>query len=160
MARPGVALLAFAQDNILSIDGSFLLIFFSILCLIFILNRTLFRPINKVLEERERLGVGRIAEAREMLARYEERLRNYEEQVRAVRAEAYNRFEARRREMLAARQARLAEARAQAAEEVEAARKEIKTQAQAAQASLEGEARAMAASIASQILHRRPANRS
>ncbi|HYW70183.1 MAG TPA: hypothetical protein VE961_04070, partial [Pyrinomonadaceae bacterium] len=53
--------------SVLSIDGSFLFIFFSILLLIYVLNRTLFKPINQVLDERERLGAGRISEARRML---------------------------------------------------------------------------------------------
>ena len=74
--------------NVLSIDGSFLFVFVSIFVLIFVLNRTLFKPINRVLDERERLGVGRLAEAQRLLAQYEERLAGYEEQLRAARAEA------------------------------------------------------------------------
>ena len=46
--------------SVISVDGSFLVIFISILLLVFILNRTLFAPINQVLDERERLGAGRL----------------------------------------------------------------------------------------------------
>src|SRR5437016_8005632 len=102
-------MLAFQADNILSIDGSFLFIFVLILCLIFVLNATLFRPINQVLDERERLSSGRMSEAQRLLAQYDERLRRYEEQIRATRAESYQRLEARRREALASRQEALAQ---------------------------------------------------
>ncbi len=143
MASPAIVVLAFAENNILSIDGSFLFVLVSIICLIYILNRTLFRPINRILDERERLGVGRIAESQQMLAEYESRVRRYEEQLRAVRAEAYSRFETQRRELLAARQQMLAQARA-----------EIGAQTADARGRLNGDAQAMAASISAQILHR------
>src|SRR2546427_11280183 len=101
VASLAVLVLALQADNILSIDGSFLFIFVSVFCLIFVLNATLFRPINRVLEERERLSGGRLGEARQMMAQYEERLRRYEEQIRAARAESYQRLEAQRRQALA-----------------------------------------------------------
>lgn len=154
MASPAAAVLALAGNSILSIDGSFLFVFISIFILIFILNRTLFRPINKVLEERDKLGVGRVAEARRMLKDAEDRLQRYEAQVRDVRAEAYSRFEARRRDLLAARNEMLAGVRVEATAQVAAARNEIAAQTAAARTSLEGEARGMAASISSQILQR------
>ncbi|MBX3279443.1 MAG: ATP synthase F0 subunit B [Acidobacteria bacterium] len=154
MGSPALALPAFAGDSILSVDGSFLVVFISIFCLVFILNRTLFKPINAVLEERERLGAGRAAEAQRMLRDAEDRLKNYEEKVRAARAESYSRFEAQRRDLLAARQQMLAEVRSEVSEKVSAARAEIAGQASAARTSLEGEARLMASSIASRILQR------
>jgi F-type H+-transporting ATPase subunit b len=141
-------------ENILSIDGSFLFVFVSIILLIFILNATLFKPINRVLEERGRLSGGRLAEARQLLARYDERLRHYEEQVRAARAEAYRHAEEQRRQELAAREEALAGAKSAVAAEIAAARREIGEQSAAARAGLEREARAMAARISSQILQR------
>jgi F-type H+-transporting ATPase subunit b len=141
-------------ENILSIDGSFLFVFVSIILLIFVLNATLFKPINRVLEERERLSGGRLAEARQLLARYEERLRHYEEQVRAARAEAYRHAEEQRRQALAARQEALAAVKSEVAGEIAAARREISEQSEAARAALGREARQMAARISSQILQR------
>jgi len=149
-----VSMIALQADNILSIDGSFLFIFISILCLIFVLNATLFRPINQVLDERERLSGGRLTEAQQMLAQYEERLRRYEEQIRAARAESYQRLEAQRRQALAARQEMITQAKAEAAAQIAAAKQEIAAQASAARDQLEREARALAASISSQILQR------
>jgi F-type H+-transporting ATPase subunit b len=148
-----VTVLALA-GNVLALDGSFLFIFISIFILIFILNRTLFKPINQVLDERERLGAGRLAEAKRMLVQYEERVNRYEEQLRAARAEAYQQQEAQRREALSARQEMIAQVKADAAQQVAAARDEIAKQADNARDSLEKEARSMAATISSQILHR------
>lgn len=141
-------------EGVLSIDGSFLFIFFSILLLIFILNRTLFKPINQVLEERERLGAGRIGEARRMLGEYEDRLKRYESQLREARGEAYQRLEAERREVTVARQRMIADVKAETTTQIEAAKHEIAKQAAGAQQNLEIEARAMAGAISSQILHR------
>ena len=103
------------KEGVLSIDGSFLFIFFSILLLIYILNHTLFKPINRVLDERESLGAGRIGEARRMLGEYEERLKRYESRLRDARGEAYQRLEAGLRldqlqETLSERQAELVRA--------------------------------------------------
>lgn len=140
--------------SVLSIDGSFLVVFISILLLIFILNRTLFKPINKVLDERNHLGAGRMAEAKQLLAQYEHRLSGYEQQIQSARAEAYQFMEVQRREALAARTEMIAQVKTETAAQIAAAREEISKQTDAAKANLEGEARAMAAVISSQILHR------
>jgi len=140
--------------SVLSIDGSFLFIFFSILLLIFILNHTLFKPINQVLNERERLGAGRIGEARRKLGEYEERLKRYESQLREARGEAYQRLEDERRESALSRQRMITEVKAEMSAQIGAAKQEIAKQAAGAKQSLENEARAMAGAISSQILHR------
>jgi F-type H+-transporting ATPase subunit b len=142
------------KEGVLSIDGSFLFIFFTILLLIYILNHTLFKPINQVLDERERLGAGRIGEARRMLGEYEERLKRYESRLRDARGEAYQRLEAGRREATLERQRMIAEVKAETTARIDAAKHEIAEQAAGAKKNLEKEARAMAATISSQILRR------
>lgn len=140
--------------SVLSIDGSFLVIFISILLLIFILNRTLFKPINQVLDERNHLGAGRMAEAKQLLAQYEQRLNGYEQQIQSARAEAYQFMETQRRDSQGSRADMIAQVKSETASQIAAAREEIAKQTDAAKANLEGEARAMAAVISSQILHR------
>ena len=140
--------------SVLSIDGSFLVVFISILLLIFILNRTLFKPINQVLDERNHLGAGRMAEAKQLLAQYEQRLNGYEQQIQSARAEAYQFMETQRRDSQAARTEMIAQVKSETAVQIAAAREEISKQTAAAKANLEGEARAMAGVISSQILHR------
>lgn len=141
-------------DNILSVDASFLFVFISVILLIFILNATLFKPINRVLEEREKLSGGRLGEARQLLAQYEERLQKYEGQIRAARAEAYQYAEEQRRQALARQQELTAQVKAEVGQQIAAAREEISTQSAAARTNLERDAREMAARISSQILHR------
>jgi F-type H+-transporting ATPase subunit b len=141
-------------ESVLSIDGSFLFIFFSILLLIYILNHTLFKPINQVLEERERLGAGRVNEARRMLGEYEERLKKYESRLREARGEAYQRLEVQRRDVTLERQRMIAEVKAETTARIDAAKQEIAEQTSGAKQSLEKEARAMAATISSRILSR------
>jgi F-type H+-transporting ATPase subunit b len=141
-------------NSVLSIDGSFLFIFISILLLIFILNRTLFKPINQVLDEREGLGAGRIGEARRLMGEYEERLKRYEGRLREARGEAYQHVESERRASTLARQRMMADVKAETAAQIDSAREEIGKQAAGAKQNLETEARAMAGAISSQILHR------
>ncbi|HEY6400346.1 MAG TPA: ATP synthase F0 subunit B [Blastocatellia bacterium] len=154
MTIPIIGIALALADGVLSIDGSFLFIFFSILLLIYILNHTLFKPINRILEERERLGAGRISEARRMIGEYDERLKRYESQLREARSEAYQSLEAGRREATLERQRMIGEVKAETAGQIDAARLEISEQATEAKQNLEKEARAMAATISSRILRR------
>jgi F0F1-type ATP synthase membrane subunit b/b' len=98
--------------------------------------------------------VGRLGEARQMLVEYEKRLKRYESELRYARRDAYQHLEAQRREAQAARQMMIADVKAETAAQTEAAKQEIARQAGAAQKNLENEARAMAATISSHILHR------
>lgn len=147
------ALLLLAE-NILAIDGSFLFVFISILLLVFILNATLFRPINKVLEDREKMSGGTSHEARDLIKEYEKKVMLYEDGIRNARHEAYQYAESQRHEALAVRQDLIAEAKANATAQLEAAKQEIANQAATARVGLEKEAMAMAAKVSTSILHR------
>jgi F-type H+-transporting ATPase subunit b len=140
--------------NVLSLDGSFLFILFSIIILIFVLDRTLFKPLNRVLDERERLGAGRLAEAKRLLKEHEERLKNYEGQLSAARVEAFEQLENYRRQTQSESQKLIAQIKEENAVQIATAQKEIAGQALVARQSLEIEARAMASTISSHILHR------
>ena len=141
-------------ENILAIDGSFLFAFISILLLIFILNATLFRPINKVLEDREKMSGGTSHEARDLIKDYDKKVMLYEDGIRNARHEAYQYGEAQRREALAERQDLIAQAKVAATAQIEAAKQEIGNQSAVARTGLEKEAMAMAAKVSSSILHR------
>lgn len=147
------ALLLLAE-NILAIDGSFLFAFISILLLIFILNATLFRPINKVLEDREKMTGGTSHEARDLIKEYDRKVMQYEDGIRNARHEAHQYAEAQRRAVLASRQELIAQAKDEAAAQIEAAKQEIANQSAAARTSLEQEALTMAAQISASILRR------
>ena len=140
--------------NVLSIDGSFLFILVSIIILIYVLNRTLFKPLNRVLDERERLGAGRLAEAQRLLKEHEDRLKSYEGQLRAARVESLGQQEIFRKQAQADSQKMIVQIKDENAAQIAAAQEEIANQASIARQSLEKEARAMASTISSQILHR------
>lgn len=148
------ALILFLEGSVISIDGSFLFIFISILVLIFILNRTLFAPINRVLDEREHLGEGRLREAKTLLKQYDEKLTHYEQQIRQAHAAAYQSLESQRKEALLERQHLLEQVKQETATQINAAKDEIAQQTASARQTLENEARKMAATISSQILKR------
>ena len=141
-------------ENILAIDGSFLFAFISILLLIFILNATLFRPINKVLEDREKMSGGASHEARDLIKEYDKKVMLYEDGIRNARHDAYQYAEAQRREALADREDLIALAKANTAVQLEAAKQEIANETAVARKGLETEALAMAAKVSSSILHR------
>ena len=149
-----LAFILLLEGSVISIDGSFLFIFISILLLIFILNRTLFAPINKVLDEREHLGTGRLNEAKHLLKQYDTKLDNYEQQIRQARAGAYQELESQRKEALSARQQLLDQVKQETAAQLNAAKNEIAQQTATARQTLENEAHTMAATISSQILKR------
>jgi F-type H+-transporting ATPase subunit b len=144
----------FLADNILAIDGSFLLIFISIILLIFILNATLFRPINNILEEREKMGGGASNEAKHLIKEYDKKVMMYEDGIRNARLEAFQIAEANRKETLAEREDLLFQAKAATGIEIENAKQEILNQATEARTKLENDARQMAASITSNLLRR------
>jgi F-type H+-transporting ATPase subunit b len=147
----------FLADNILAIDGSFLLIFISIILLIFILNATLFRPINNILAEREKMGGGASNEARHLIKEYDKKVMMYEDGIRNARLEAFKFAEAQRSEALAEREDLISQSKAETATQIENAKQEVLRQSTEARTKLENDARQMAASITSNLL-RRPVN--
>ncbi len=147
----------FLAENILAIDGSFPLIFISIILLIFILNATLFRPINKILEERDKLGGGASNEARHLIKEYDKKVMMYEDGIRNSRLEAFQFAEAQRNEALAEREDLIFQTKAETATQIENAKQEVLNQSTEARTKLESDARQMAASITSNLL-RRPVN--
>ncbi len=146
--------LAFAESIQLVPDGTLFLHIAIILVMIFILNRTLFRPVNRVLEEREQRTVGRSGEARGVLQRVEESVSRYERTLREARAESYRLMERQQAEATGARQQKIGLVKQEVGDLIEGQKREIQAQADDARATLEGEARRVAASVSAQILGR------
>src|SRR5215217_1659464 len=107
-----MTLVAFAENSIQLVpDGTLFLHIAIILVMVFVLNATLFKPINRILEEREKRTRGRSGEAHDILQRVEESLTRYEQTLREARAEGYRLMEQERSTAVNERQARLAEVR-------------------------------------------------
>jgi F-type H+-transporting ATPase subunit b len=148
--------LAFAEGggNIISPDGSLIFIIALFLLFVFVMNRLLFRPVGRVLDERQTLTEGATIEARAATRRYQARLAEYEATIRQARAESYRRLEQERAVALEERRRVIEDAKQKSSGEIEQAKSEIKQQAEGARAALETEARQIAAAISRTILGR------
>jgi F-type H+-transporting ATPase subunit b len=146
---------AFAENSIQLVpDGTLFLHIIIILLMVFILNATLFKPINRILEEREKRTRGRSGEAHEILQRVEEQVTKYELTLREARSEGYHLMEQERAQAVGERQERLSAVRDEISRSVASEKEAIQTQVMEARASLNQEARRLAADIGSQILNR------
>ena len=147
-------LLAFAESIQLVPDGTLVLHIAIIITMVFALNRFLFRPVNRILDERERRTRGRSDEAHEIIRRVKESLLRYENSLRQARAESYRLLEQQQSEASGERQRKVVMVRKELEEEIEEQKREIQAQADNARVALEGEARRAAASISSQVLRK------
>ena len=151
--------LALAENSIQLVpDGTLFLHIALIILMVFVLNITLFRPINKVLEEREKRTKGRSGEAQDILGRVEAGLKRYETSLREARLEGYHLLEAQRAEAVSARQAQLGALREELRSLVEEQRSYIQAQTEAARNALAGDAQRIAAEISNQVLRRAAAH--
>jgi F-type H+-transporting ATPase subunit b len=147
--------LGFAENSIQLVpDGTLLLHVLIILVMVYVLNATLFRPINQILENREKRTRGRLTEAQEILRNVSERLAEYERALRAARTEAYALSEHERAAAMQDRQRELDEMRAKLAASIASEREAIQRQAEAARITLEADARGIAVEIGSRVLSR------
>jgi F-type H+-transporting ATPase subunit b len=135
-------------------DGTLILHVLIILVMIYVLNATLFKPINRILEARDRRTRGRLSEAQEILKNVSEQLANYERQLRKARGEAYAFSESERAEAMQERQTKLNEMRQQLSESIAQEKKAIAQQADEARGTLEVESRRLAREIGARILSR------
>ena len=147
--------LGFAENSIQPVpDGTLLLHVLIILVMVYVLNATLFRPINQILENREKRTRGRLTEAQEIMGNVSEKLAEYERALRAARHEAYALSEHERAAAMQDRQRELDEMRAKLAASIAAEKKAIQSQAEAARITLEADARRIAVEIGSRVLSR------
>src|SRR2546429_2977678 len=147
--------LAFAETSIQLVpDGMLILHIAIILVMVFVLNATLFKPINRILEEREKRTRGRSGEAHDILNRVEEKLAHYEQTLRSTRTEGYRLMEQEHAVAMQERQASLNTAREEINRSVAEQKETIHAQAEEARTTLNREARRRAAEIGAQILHR------
>lgn len=149
-----MTVLAFAESIQLVPDGTLFLHIAIILLMIFVLNKTLFKPINRVLDERERRTRGRSAEAQDILHRVGEKVTSYERSLREARAESYRLLESQRAEAMRARQSVLNGVREEATHSIEEQKNAIRAQADEARVTLKEEAYRVAASISTHIMGR------
>jgi F-type H+-transporting ATPase subunit b len=146
--------LAFAQSIQLLPDASIIVHMLLIFFMVWILNKTMYKPINKILEERDKKTVGRSGEAHDILARVEEELTRYERTLREARGEGYRLLEQHRAEAMKDRQQKLNAIREEVEQQIADEKQSIAAQSDAAQRALQADAYVLAGQISSQILRR------
>jgi F-type H+-transporting ATPase subunit b len=135
-------------------DGTLLIHLLMVALMVVILNRTLLKPINRILEERDKNILGKVDDAKTLLKARDERLHQYEASLRDARTEGYHLLEKERSQAL-----RLKDEKVRAfkenlnkklAEDIASTHEQEKQ----VQQQLEGQAKEIAEIISSQILHR------
>jgi len=145
-------LLAFAETVQLFPDGTLFLHIGIILLMIWVLNRTLFRPINAVLEAREKQkGQGR-GEAASILKSVDEKEAKYKNALLDARTAGYELIEKEQKNAAGDREQKVADVRAETSASFEAGRGDLEKEARAARASINADAAKMADKITASIL--------
>jgi F-type H+-transporting ATPase subunit b len=135
-------------------DGTLILHGAIIIIMVVVLKRTLLRPINRILEERDRRTRGLLSEAEQTLVSIDQSLRQYEQTLRGARAEGYQLLERQRAEAVRERERQIASARELLSQQTSTEEQQIRSQAGVARTTLSKEARKIALRISSQILGR------
>lgn len=146
--------LGFAENPVLVPDGTIFLHIIIILVMVIVLNATLFKPINRILEERERRTRGRTGEAKGIIKEVEAKLSAYERALREARSEGYRLMEQERAEAMRERQAKVEAVREEVTRLVEEEKSVIQAQSESARESLMRDSGAIATDISAHILHR------
>ena len=136
-------------------DGTLLLHLLLVVVMVFVLNRTLLKPINDILSEREKQITGRIREAEALVAESEEKLKKYNDTLREARAAGYRLLEKERAEGLKEKEQQLRQHRDDLSKKVSSQVDQIRKQEQAVKGELEAQAATIGNLISSQILRRR-----
>lgn len=137
-------------------DGTLLLHLLMVAVMVFVLNRTLLKPINQILAERERQVEGRIKEAETLAAETEEKLRKYNATLREARTEGYRLLEKERAAALKEKDEKVRQYREQMSKTVAAEIESTRQQEQKVREELETQAATIGDLISTLIL-RRPA---
>jgi len=135
-------------------DGTLLVHLLMVVVMVAVLNRTLLRPINKILADREKHILGRVDEAQEMRKLTEQKLTEYDSALREARTEGYHLLEKERSQAVREKDEKVrvfkGEISAMLAEGIRATHDQEKQ----AQRQLETEAETLGAMITAQILRR------
>ena len=135
-------------------DGTLFLHIAIIIVMVFILNRALFKPINRILSERDRHTRGSSADAQAILRRIDKSLEDYERTMREARTDSYIMLETRRSEDVLGRQQTLSSVREEIEHLVNKEKSDVREQASGARMELDIEAQRVASTIRRQILGR------
>ncbi len=133
-------------------DGTLLIHIAMILVMIWILNRTFFRPINRIIASRDKNKGGHFTEAEAILKEADEKKSEYTKALQGSRSQAYELIEKERSEAIALKQKNIDSAKIEVGQMVEAERAEMEKQIAGAREEIAVNAEQMAETISSKIL--------
>lgn len=145
-------LLAFAESIQLFPDGTLFIHIALILLMIWVLNRTFFRPINRVIETREKNKNIEGGEAGIILKEASEKETRYTQEMLDARSAGYSLIEKEQKKAAAERERKIGEVKAEVTGKVAAEKAEIEKQAAEAKAAIGTDAVRLADEIAATIL--------
>lgn len=147
-----MVLLAFAEGVQLVPDGSLIIHIGMILLMIFILNRTFFRPINRIIEARMKSQGGRFSEAESILNQVNKKQSDYDENLRNARSKGYDIVETERNEALQRQKSEVEAVKAETDEKFAQSKDEITRQTSEARSAISQQADELADKISASIL--------
>ena len=143
--------LAFAEINLVP-DGTMLIHIALILLMIWTLNRTFFRPINRIIESREKNKGGRFGEAESILQKVGEKQTRYDAAMLEARSKGYELIEKERNQAVDTRQSEIEKVKSEVVTNVAREKEELTKQTAEARAVIAEEAEKMAEKISSNLL--------
>jgi len=146
-----MSLLAFAGIQLFP-DGTIFIHIALILIMIWVLNRTFFKPINRVLAARDKNKFGPGGEAEKILNDAIEKEAKLNQEMLGARTEGYEIIEKQRAAAVEARAKKIADAKADAAAKLDAEKQALLDQKESARATIATEAEVLADRIAGSIL--------
>ena len=147
-------LLLFADVQLVP-DGTIFIHIALILLMIWLLNRTFFRPINRVIQSREKNKGGRFGEAAQILRSVDEKNSQYQTAMLDARSQSYELVERERNAALSRRQTELEAVKTETEQTVAREKNELNRQTADARAEIARSAEQMAEQISSSILGKR-----
>ena len=135
-------------------DATLLLHLFMVVVMVFILNNTLLKPINRILAEREKQIANRLQEAEALATDTQEKLRTYNDALHEARVHGYRLLEKERTEGLKEKEEKLRAYREQVSKDVAIQVDATRRQEESVKKELEAQAAGISSLISSQILRR------
>ena len=133
-------------------DGTIFVHIALILLMIWLLNRTFFRPINRVIAAREKNKGGRFGEAEEILQSVKAKNADYNQAMLDARSKSYALIEREKTEALAKRQLEIDAVKTETEQTVATETAELNRQAAEAKTTIARDAEQMAERISASIL--------
>jgi len=135
-------------------DGTLLLHLLLVVVMVAVVNRTLLRPINRILEDRDKHILGRVDEAKEMLKTREAHLAEYSSALKQVRSEGYQLLERERAQAVKEKDEKVRAFKEESARRLSEELRTTLEQEEKLRVELEGQAEQLSAMITAQILRR------